>query len=304
MFSRLTLFARDSSAGTNMTLLANSSAITSSASLFDSLRARATDLNWASVTENLATPMMILRTVMVNVPLALLNFAMNASKFILDCFFSLMVFLSALYLFLVGSGNQAEDTYAPIAFVIALVPTTMRRKTVTTNAAVASTDGALDKDVARMITDSITLAVSDVFTSSIQTAHFHFLSCWLLHSACGSDIVFIPALVCSLLAVVPALPSFLAVVPLAAYLYFVADRVVAAIVVLSVQIAAWTIVVPAIQADIKMVDPYITALSILGGFTAFGLTGVLVGPLLVCVLAVGHKILVTVGAHTHSEGTP
>jgi hypothetical protein len=31
---------------------------------------------------------------------------------------------------------------------------------------------------------------------------------------------------------------------------------------------------------------------------------VLVGPLLVCVLAVGHKILVTVGAHTHSEGTP
>jgi hypothetical protein len=44
------------------------------------------------------------------------------------------------------------------------------------------------------------------------------------------------------------------------------------------------------------VDPYITALSIVGGLGAFGISGVLVGPLMVCVLAVVRNITVALFA--------
>ncbi len=54
--------------------------------------------------------------------------------------------------------------------------------------------------------------------------------------------------------------------------------------------------VPAIQSEIKLVDPYITALSIVGGLGAFGISGVLVGPLMVCVLAVVRNITVALFA--------
>lgn len=279
----------------------------------------------ASVGEYVRGPgLALLSLLFIQLPLATASALVGASKWLADTIFSFVVFLSALSLIL---ASEQE----PLDFLRTLVPGGESRRRIEGAAGVQSDSAAKQQALPSNldVATSLSSAVSDVFVSSWKTAHFHFLLTWLAHAATGSPVQTLPACLSAMMALLPLLPPFLVAVPLAAHLWFWQDRAFAAAAVLGSHVAAYMVVVPAVYSEvclcarevtsltrtrrslrhfvasltflsiplfhvspqILLVDPYITALSIVGGLTAFGLEGALIGPLMVCVLVVGRDVL-------------
>eukprot|EP00808_Paulinella_micropora_P031142 g19538.t1 len=196
--------------------------------------------------------------------LPVLRMLSQASKSFLDWLFGLVVFVSALYFSLVG-----QEEYKPVQMVTSIFPSGPRQE---------------------RVQRAISRAVRDVFLVSIKLYSFHFLLTWLTFAELGSPLVYLPSVANGILAVVPIAPPFLLAIPLALYLWLSGSALMGLCLFLLHWGAYW-FVDPAIHAEIKGSNPYLTALSIVGGITAWGASGAIIGPMLVCSLMVIQDIL-------------
>src|SRR3989338_5207978 len=93
-----------------------------------------------------------------------------------------------------------------------------------------------------------------------------------------------------MLSLVPVfIPSYTITIPFAIQLWIFNDRPVAALCLVLLHFGAWFFIDPIIQTKIKASNHRITGMAVVGGITAFGLEGALIGPMLVCVLLIMHK---------------
>lgn len=221
-------------------------------------------LNWSWFASWFSDGVELLKIAVFRVPKTTMYIIGSFLKSLFDFFFSIVVFVSSLYIFL------SSEEYQPLELFTSFFP------------------GRVRQNVKRLMEDTI----KDVFVSSFKMAVFHALLTWCTFQALGMRFVYMPMLVSAILAVVPVVPTFTLSLMFSCHLYLFEDRASAALCLLSIHIATYWFVDPTILSEIKISSPYITALSIVGGLAAFGLDGVLIGPILVSLLMIGRNLLI------------
>ena len=195
----------------------------------------------------------------------LFSFVIWISFATVDVAVSFVVFSSALGYFLVS------DSFRPLEMVTSFLPTTQ---------------------VQNKLREDIKDTLNQVFLASILLACYHFFLVWATFEAVGADVVYVPALLSAVMAVIPKFPSFLIVLPFALEMWIVQLRPTAALVgIFLPHLGAWWFVDTAIQASIRRSHPYVSSLAMVGGLTHFGLSGAILGPLLVSLLMIAFNVM-------------
>lgn len=137
---------------------------------------------------------------------------------------------------------------------------------------------------------NISESLLQVMRATILLGWYHFLLVWVSFATVDLNFVVIPAVLTSVLAVIPRFPSFLLVVPFAAYTWLVKGSPYGALfVVLLPSLVAWWTVDIQIQAGVQDLHPFVTGLAVIMGFQHMGLIGVVLGPMLACFVAIAAK---------------
>ncbi|CAF1120812.1 unnamed protein product, partial [Rotaria sordida] len=132
-------------------------------------------------------------------------------------------------------------------------------------------------------------AVTSVFVASLKIAIFYGLYTYVLHTIVGSNLVFLPAVIASICAVI--LKSYWAALPGCLDVWLVQQRPLGALILLLGQIAPTYVVDTAIYSEVKGGGhEYLTALAIAGGVYYRGIEGALIGPMVLCCLLVGVRL--------------
>lgn len=207
------------------------------------------EIDWNFLFNSVSSSLLIFR-----VPVALLSLAVDLILYLVDFIFSFLVFITALFIFLSDSDHMAS-------LHDILIPEGNR----------ASSSAAFSS------------IISGVMITSFKNFVFHFFVTMLTFSFCESKFVYIPSCLAAFFAVVPIVPCFLVSLPLVIHLWFSEHFLLAGFVFL-IHFHAYWFVIASIQSEIEHSQPYLTALSIVGGLTTFGLQGVLIGPMLICFL--------------------
>uniref|UniRef100_A0A1B0D6D9 Transmembrane protein 245 n=1 Tax=Phlebotomus papatasi TaxID=29031 RepID=A0A1B0D6D9_PHLPP len=169
-----------------------------------------------------------------------------------------IVFFTALFYLLCSS----EDRYSPLVFVTSLGFKSGPR-----------------------IAEAIEGSIAGVITATAKIALFHGLFTWLTHTIFSVNVVYLPAVLATVLAAAPFLGTYWCAVPAFFDLWLAQDRFWIAVVLLALHFFIPSTVDAAVYADIKSSGhPYLTGLSIAGGLYWMGLQGAILGPLLLCLL--------------------
>ncbi|XP_058467349.1 transmembrane protein 245 [Malaya genurostris] len=146
-------------------------------------------------------------------------------------------------------------------------------------------------------------SISSVVVATLKLALFHGLFTWLTHTIFGAHIVYLPAVLASILAAAPFLETYWCSVPAFLDLWLSQDRFWLGILLVLIHFIVPSNFNPIIHSEIKGGGhPYLTGLSIAGGMYLFGLEGALLGPLLLCLLVVLFEV--TMSAIRDSPATP
>ena len=171
-----------------------------------------------------------------------------------------IIFITALYYLLLYSDRY----YAPVEFLTSLLPSSEER--------VEYTAAFFD-------------ATRGIFGASFKLSLFYGCYVWMTHTLFGLEIRFVPALLASLLSVIPVVGIYWASVPGFLVLWLVDGRQLRALIFIILQIVPSYVVDMAIYSEIKGGwHPYITGLAVVGGLYYFGLEGAIIGPLVICIL--------------------
>ncbi|CAF1179897.1 unnamed protein product [Adineta ricciae] len=131
--------------------------------------------------------------------------------------------------------------------------------------------------------------VTSVFIASLKIASFYGLYTYILHTLVGSNLVFLPAVIAAICAVM--LKSYWAALPGCLDLWLVQQRPFGALLLLIAQIIPVYIVDTAIYSEVKGGGhQYLTALAIAGGVYYRGIEGAFSGPIILCCLLVGIRM--------------
>jgi len=126
------------------------------------------------------------------------------------------------------------------------------------------------------------LVVRAVLLSALKMSAFHALFTWLLYSWAQVPVVVVPSVLTALFALVPLVSPVGVSVGAAIYLW-AQHRMVAAFIVLVVNVGVWWQVPTVIYAEIPESNPFLTGLSVVLGIGQFGVIGVVLGPLIASV---------------------
>jgi len=181
----------------------------------------------------------------------------EASEFI----FSFVVFWSCLYYLLWDS----KETYTPIRWINQLRESTMvfavNSKTVDSNPL-----NALEK----------------VAVVTVKLALFTGLFTWVSITLSGAMFPYLISLLAAILAPFPVIPTYVLVILPVVELFIRGERFTS-LVLFTVHIVANWFIIPLFYSQIEGQHPYMTGLSVLGGIYAFGIDGVIVGPVVLSV---------------------
>ncbi|KJE94521.1 hypothetical protein CAOG_05155 [Capsaspora owczarzaki ATCC 30864] len=185
------------------------------------------------------------------------NIALSVVSFMVNFGVSFVIFLSSLYYLLIAEHDVISALFNKLVM--------------------------LDQHWKTNVSTRLSTSVTQVFSASLKTAAFHAIFTWLSFSVLGLDLVYISSLLAAFFALVPFVPSYL--VSLIGFVQLLFDDYfwTGVFLVGAHLIVSW-VVDPEILTEIKHAHPYITGLSILLGLYAFDLPGVVIGPLLVCVV--------------------
>ncbi len=189
---------------------------------------------------------------------------LTLSMSIIDFFFSALLFWSTLYYLLVQRKFILD-------FVVSVLPSDFI-------------------DARNRIQHSFQRTVKDALLSSVRIFSFHFLFTWLITSLFDLPLIYIPALVSGFTGLIQFLPTWLALLPYCAYIYF-SHSVTAAAAMAIGHILVWFVVDPSIYSEVHDSHHFIVGMSVMGGLYMFSLQGVVIGPLLVCSPVLLYRIL-------------
>ncbi|XP_053667376.1 transmembrane protein 245 [Anopheles marshallii] len=193
---------------------------------------------------------------------------------VLKFLFHTIIFFTTLFYLL----QSSQDRYAPTAISI---------------------NNSWGPRIIQALEDSI----SSVVVATLKLALFHGLFTWLTHTVFGAHIVYLPAVLASVLAAAPFLETYWCSAPAFLDLWLSQDRFWLGITLVLIHFIVPSNFNPIIHSEIKGGGhPYLTGLSIAGGMYLFGLEGALLGPLLLCLLVVLFEV--TISAIRDSPATP
>lgn len=171
-----------------------------------------------------------------------------------------IIFFTALFYLLSSSG----DRYAPLAVVTTVGFSSGPR-----------------------IAEAVEGSIAGVITATAKIALFHGMFTWLTHTVFSANVVYLPAVLASVLAAAPFLGTYWCAVPAFLDLWLAQDRFWMAVVLLVLHVFIPSSVDAAVYAEIKSAGhPYLTGLSIAGGLYWLGLQGAVLGPLLLCFVVI------------------
>jgi predicted PurR-regulated permease PerM len=132
-------------------------------------------------------------------------------------------------------------------------------------------------------------SIQAVLLATTKLAAFHFLFTWLTFSMVDIEWVVTGSLISALFAVIPVISPFWMVVPAALEL-FIRTRIWAGGALLMSHL--WVIfeVDTSIYSDIPDTHHYVVGYSVILGLGAFGLEGVVLGPILACIPVIVYQI--------------
>nr|XP_040221528.2 transmembrane protein 245 isoform X1 [Anopheles coluzzii] len=193
---------------------------------------------------------------------------------VLKFLFHTIIFFTTLFYLL----QSSQDRYAPTAITI---------------------NNSWGPRIIQALEDSI----SSVVVATLKLALFHGLFTWLTHTVFGAHIVYLPAVLASILAAAPFLETYWCSAPAFLDLWLSQDRFWLGVTLVLIHFIVPSNFNPIIHSEIKGGGhPYLTGLSIAGGMYLFGLEGALLGPLLLCLLVVLFEV--TISAIRDSPATP
>ncbi|XP_065088791.1 transmembrane protein 245 isoform X2 [Ochlerotatus camptorhynchus] len=204
----------------------------------------------------------------------LVSVILGGGHAVLKFLFHTIIFFTTLFYLL----QSSQDRYAPTAITI---------------------NNSWGPRIIQALEDSI----SSVVVATLKLALFHGLFTWLTHTIVGAHIVYLPAVLASILAAAPFLETYWCSVPAFLDLWLSQDRFWLGAILVLVHFIVPSNFNPIIHSEIKGGGhPYLTGLSIAGGMYLFGLEGALLGPLLLCLLVVLFEV--TMSAIRDSPITP
>ncbi|XP_055616155.1 transmembrane protein 245 isoform X2 [Toxorhynchites rutilus septentrionalis] len=213
-------------------------------------------------------------TLLVSAIGTLVSVILGGGHAVLKFLFHTIIFFTTLYYLLQSSQNR----YAPTAITI---------------------NNSWGPRIIQALEDSI----SSVVVATLKLALFHGLFTWFTHTIVGAHIVYLPAVLASILAAAPFLETYWCSVPAFLDLWLSQDRFWLGAILVLIHFIVPSNFNPIIHSEIKGGGhPYLTGLSIAGGMYLFGLEGALLGPLLLCVLVVLFEV--TMSAIRDSPITP
>ncbi|KNE61864.1 hypothetical protein AMAG_07136 [Allomyces macrogynus ATCC 38327] len=138
-------------------------------------------------------------------------------------------------------------------------------------------------DPEQEFTASLEENINAVLVCTTKLTVFHSVLTWLTFSVFGVELVYLTTLATAFFCVVPLIAPMWLAVPGVLSLYW-QQRFWSATALATIHFAASWFVDPAFFAEIPDVNPYFSALAFLLGLYAFGLEGLVLGPLLMSVL--------------------
>ena len=145
-------------------------------------------------------------------------------------------------------------------------------------------------DPNKYITTALETCISSTFSVNLRLALFYFFFTQISFSACGLTIVYLPAIMSSVLAILPFINPVLISVPPALVLWL-QGNMMASILLFASHLLASMMIIPLFYEEIKGVDTYFGSLSIALGIYTYGLEGVILGPILMSLVPTGYWIL-------------
>uniref|UniRef100_A0A1B6CUZ8 Transmembrane protein 245 n=1 Tax=Clastoptera arizonana TaxID=38151 RepID=A0A1B6CUZ8_9HEMI len=189
----------------------------------------------------------------------MLSVLFNHGFAVFNFFISMVIFLTALFYLL----NSSRQLYKPVEMACTKSPVYGERLGL-----------AFEK------------AINEVLIASFKLAIFYGMWTWLIHNIFQMNIVYIPTVLATILAVVPVLGTYWACLPGVIDLWLVQGKNIHAIVLACFQFLPTTIVDATIYNEINSGHPYLTGLSVAGGLFCLGIEGAIIGPLVLCGLHV------------------
>jgi predicted PurR-regulated permease PerM len=140
--------------------------------------------------------------------------------------------------------------------------------------------------------ETITNAMRGVFVSSLKLSVFHALFSWLTLSMAGCHFVYLLTALSTVVAILPLIPVWLIAIPAALALALLKEELLRGFLLVGVHFGAYNWADDLILREIEPSQPYLTGLGIFGGMYTFAspLQGVLLGPMLLALLSVGHNL--------------
>ena len=143
----------------------------------------------------------------------------------------------------------------------------------------------IERNMQNLLNEKLYKSIKGVFECSIKISFYHILFTWLMLNSFGINFEFITSLLAGIMSLIPLFSPWLLSIPVALYLIFF-DHYVKALLFPVIYI--WisnTVFTDIYQKNID-VHPYITGLSVFLGIYAFGIKGIIYGPLLVCLVLI------------------
>ncbi|DBB16654.1 TPA: hypothetical protein ACH3X3_014907 [Trebouxia sp. C0006] len=138
---------------------------------------------------------------------------------------------------------------------------------------------------------SFSEALRGVFQSALKLAVFHAVFTWLTFRAFSIQLVYVSTVASAVCSILPLVQVWMVAIPAAVQL-LVQDRMLAAVLLMVLHLAAFFQADDIIMREIPGSHPYLTGLGILGGMYSFDnpLQGALLGPMLLSMLSVFYNL--------------
>eukprot|EP00834_Sanchytrium_tribonematis_P004920 NODE_268_length_11281_cov_0.363799.p3 type:complete len:600 gc:universal NODE_268_length_11281_cov_0.363799:8967-10766(+) len=145
-------------------------------------------------------------------------------------------------------------------------------------------------DPKKTIVTALETCISSTFSVNLRLALFYFFFTTISFSVCGLQIIYIPAILSSLLAILPFVnPMLISVLP--AIILWLQGNLIFGVFLFAIHLLASFMIIPSFYEEIKGVDTYFGSLSIALGLYTYGLEGIILGPILMSLIPAGYTFL-------------